>query len=45
MRLPLNLLRRLFCRENLWALLVCLVILAVIIVSSGSQPLWIYQGF
>jgi hypothetical protein len=45
MRLPLDLLRRLFTRENLWALLLCLIVIAVIILTAGSQPLWIYQGF
>ncbi|MDR3573410.1 MAG: hypothetical protein P4L50_06105 [Anaerolineaceae bacterium] len=32
-------------RENLWALLLCLIVIAVIILTAGSQPLWIYQGF
>ena len=38
-------LRRIFSRENLWALLLCLIVLAVIIFTADSAPLWIYQGF
>ena len=55
MRLPLNihrgketqtlLLRYLLTPENLWALLLCLIILALIIFTADSAPLWIYQGF
>ena len=45
MRRTLSLLRRVFSRENLWALVLCLIVIAVIILTAGSQPLWIYQGF
>ncbi len=38
-------LRRLFTRENLWALALCLILILVIIFTAGSAPLWIYQGF
>jgi len=34
-----------FSRENLWALILCLVVLAVFILSADSSPQWIYQGF
>jgi len=34
-----------FSRENLWALVLCLVVLAVFILSADSSPQWIYQGF
>jgi hypothetical protein len=47
-RLRLSLIRlahRLFCRENLWALLLCLILAALVIFSAGDSPLWIYQGF
>jgi hypothetical protein len=37
--------RRLFSRENLWALLLALVLVLLVILSSDSSPLWIYQGF
>jgi hypothetical protein len=45
MRLPLGFLRRLFSRENLLALLVCLILIALVIFTADSAPLWIYQGF
>jgi hypothetical protein len=38
-------LRRLFSRENLLALLLCLIVIAVIVMTSSSAPQWIYQGF
>ena len=44
MRLPL-ILRRLASRENLWAVLVCLALAALLILTADSAPLWIYQGF
>jgi hypothetical protein len=37
--------RRLFSRENVWALVLVLVVIAVIILTADSAPLWIYQGF
>lgn len=37
--------RRLFSRENLLALLLCLILIALVIMSAGTAPLWIYQGF
>ncbi len=45
MRLPVKILRRLFSRENLLALLVCLILIALVIFTADSAPLWIYQGF
>jgi hypothetical protein len=48
-RLPLGwevqMLRRLFSRENLYALLLCLILIAIIIMTADQAPLWIYQGF
>jgi hypothetical protein len=35
----------LFSRENLWALLLALALILLVILSSDSSPLWIYQGF
>jgi hypothetical protein len=32
-------------RENLLALLLCLIMLAVIILTADSSPRFIYQGF
>jgi len=37
--------RRIFSRENVTALLLCLIIIALIIMMSDSTPQWIYQGF
>ena len=40
-----RLLRRLFSKENLWALVFALVLVLLVIVTADSSPLWIYQGF
>jgi hypothetical protein len=37
--------RRLFSRENLFALALCLLIILLVIVTTDSAPQWIYQGF
>lgn len=37
--------KKLFSRENLLALALCLIIILLIIVTSDSAPQWIYQGF
>jgi hypothetical protein len=36
---------RLFSRENLFALALCLIVIMVIILTADSSPQWIYQGF
>jgi hypothetical protein len=36
---------RLFSRENLWAGVVCLLLIALLIATADSAPQWIYQGF
>jgi hypothetical protein len=38
-------LRKIFSRETLWALLLCLILIAIIIATADSAPQWIYQGF
>ena len=38
-------LRKLFSKENLYALLLCLILIAIIILTADKAPLWIYQGF
>jgi hypothetical protein len=38
-------LRWLFSRENLYALLLCLILVALVIVTADKSPQWIYQGF
>lgn len=37
--------RRLFSRENRYALALCLIVLLLLIVSADTAPQWIYQGF
>ena len=36
---------RLFSRENMLALLLCLLVTLLIIMASDNAPQWIYQGF
>lgn len=38
-------LRRLFSRENIFALGLCLIVLLLLVVTTDSAPQWIYQGF
>ena len=35
----------LFTRENLAALALCLILVALVIVTADAAPQWIYQGF
>jgi len=37
--------RKLFSRENFFALLLCLILIAILILTADQAPLWIYQGF
>jgi hypothetical protein len=37
--------KRLLSRENMLALLLCLIVLLLIVMLSDSTPQWIYQGF
>jgi hypothetical protein len=41
----MNWLKSLFSRENLWALVLCLILIALVILTTGNAPIWIYQGF
>jgi hypothetical protein len=36
---------RIFSRENLYALLVCLILILIVILTADQSPQWIYQGF
>jgi hypothetical protein len=36
---------RLLTRENLYALLLCLILIGLLIMTAATSPLWIYQGF
>jgi len=38
-------LKRLFSRENMFALALCLIVIFMIIVTTSTTPQWIYQGF
>ena len=40
-----KMIRRLFSRENLYALLLCLILIAILIMTTSQAPAWIYQGF
>jgi hypothetical protein len=35
----------LLTRENLLALLLCLILIALLIFTADTSPAWIYQGF
>ncbi len=37
--------RKLFTSENIYALLLCLLVILVLIVTADQSPQWIYQGF
>lgn len=37
--------RRIFSRENLLAIALCLIVIAVIVMTSAASPRWIYQGY
>jgi hypothetical protein len=36
---------KIFSRENLWAFLLFLIVIALIIFTTDNSPIWIYQGF
>jgi hypothetical protein len=38
-------LRRMLSRENLCALALCLILIALLILTADQSPQWIYQGF
>jgi len=35
----------LFTRENVLALLLCLILIMLVIFTADTSPTWIYQGF
>jgi hypothetical protein len=35
----------LLTQENMWALILSVIIIALLIATSDKAPLWIYQGF
>jgi hypothetical protein len=40
-----KLLDKIFTRENLLALVLCLILIALVIFTADTSPTWIYQGF
>jgi hypothetical protein len=40
-----KILHTLFNRENLLALVLALIMIALVILTADSAPTWIYQGF
>jgi len=36
---------KIFSTENIWAFILFLIVLALIVFTSDSSPVWIYQGF
>lgn len=38
-------LRRILSQENLLAVLICLALIAILIMTADQAPQWIYQGF
>jgi hypothetical protein len=40
-----GILKRIFSRENVFAVMLCLIIILLIIVTADTAPEWIYQGF
>jgi hypothetical protein len=34
-----------FTRENVLALVLCLILIALVIFTADTSPTWIYQGF
>jgi len=37
--------RSLFTKENLLAIILCLILILLVIFTADSSPTWIYQGF
>lgn len=45
MKWALSIFYKIFSRENLWAVLFCLALIALVIFTTAQSPEWIYQGF
>jgi len=37
--------KRILTQENIYAVLLCLIVTLLLIITSDQSPLWIYQGF
>ena len=42
---PVEMLSKLFSRENTLALALCFILILLVILTSSAAPQWIYQGF
>ena len=42
---PERILRAIFSRENLCAILVCAALILFLVFTADQSPQWIYQGF
>ena len=40
-----NALKHIFTPENVWAIVLFLIVIALIILTTDNSPNWIYQGF
>lgn len=40
-----NIYRSLFTKENLLAVLLCLILILLVVFTADASPKWIYQGF
>jgi hypothetical protein len=40
-----NRLRWIVSKENVLALILCLILIALVVFTASDSPLWIYQGF
>ncbi len=38
-------LKKLLTRENVFAVVLCLVLIFLVVVTADTAPRWIYQGF
>lgn len=36
---------KIFSRENVFALCLCLIVIFIVIITTDTSPQWIYQGF
>lgn len=37
--------QKLLSKENLYALFFCLMLIALVLLTADTAPVWIYQGF
>jgi hypothetical protein len=37
--------KNIFTPENIWALVLFLIVVALIVFTTNDSPVWIYQGF